>query len=41
VKAPARYINTKASFAVGGDRISAADISIDPMVYSLMLGYKF
>ena len=42
VNASARYIdiNTKASVAVGGDRIGAADISVDSMVYSLMLGYK-
>lgn len=43
VNASVRYIdiNTKASFAVGGENIGSADISVDPMVYSLMLGYKF
>lgn len=39
----ARYIDigTEATFDVGGDSIGKADIDVDPMVYSLMLGYKF
>jgi len=39
----ARYIDiaTEATFDVAGDSIGKADIDIDPMVYSLMLGYKF
>lgn len=39
----ARYIDidTEATFDVGGDNIGKANIDIDPMVYSLMLGYKF
>lgn len=39
----ARYIDisTEATFDVGGDSIGKANIDIDPMVYSLMLGYKF
>ena len=38
-----RYIDidTQATFDVAGNSIGKADISIDPMVYSLMLGYKF
>jgi len=43
VNASARYIdiNTDATFSVGGDNIGKASISVDPMVYSLMIGYKF
>ena len=39
----ARYIDiaTEATFDVGGESIGKADIDIDPMVYSVMLGYKF
>lgn len=43
VNASARYIdiNTEATFDVGGQSIGKADIDVDPMVYSIMLGYKF
>jgi len=43
VNVSARYIdiNTDATFSVGGDNIGKASISVDPMVYSLMVGYKF
>lgn len=43
VNASVRYIDidTDASFSVGGENIGAASIDIDPMVYSLMIGYKF
>lgn len=43
LNASIRYIDidTQATFDVGGESIGKADISIDPMVYSLMLGYKF
>jgi len=39
----ARYIDisTEATFDVGGDSIGKANIDVDPIVYSLMLGYKF
>ncbi len=38
-----RYIdiNSNATFDVGGDNIGRANIDVDPMVYSIMLGYKF
>ncbi|KGJ88237.1 OmpW/AlkL family protein [Thalassotalea sp. ND16A] len=43
VNASARYIdiNTDATFDVAGDSIGKAEVDVDPMVYSLMLGYKF
>lgn len=43
INASARYIdiNTKATFDVGGESIGKASVDIDPMVYSVMLGYKF
>ncbi|PKG81258.1 outer membrane protein OmpW [Colwellia sp. 75C3] len=43
VNASIRYIdiNSDASFDVGGDSIGTASIDVDPMVYSVMLGYKF
>ncbi len=43
INASARYIDidTDATFSVGGDNIGAASIDIDPMVYSIMVGYKF
>lgn len=43
VNASIRYIDidSDASFKVGGASIGKADINVDPMVYSLMLGYKF
>ncbi|MEW6997537.1 OmpW family protein [Colwelliaceae bacterium BS250] len=43
INASARYIDiaTDATFDVGGDSIGSASIDVDPMVYSLMLGYKF
>jgi len=43
VNASIRYIdlNSDATFDVGGESIGKADIDIDPMVYSLMLGYTF
>jgi outer membrane protein len=39
----ARYIDlgTEATFDVGGESIGKSNIDIDPMVYSVMLGYKF
>ena len=43
INASARYIDidTDATFSVGGEKIGKASISVDPMVYSLMIGYKF
>lgn len=43
VNASARYIdiNSKAKFKVAGEDIGVAKIDVDPMVYSLMIGYKF
>lgn len=43
VNASARYIdiNTDATFDVGGESIGKSTVDIDPMVYSVMLGYKF
>ncbi len=43
VNASVRYIdiNSDASFDVAGDSIGSASIDVDPMVYSIMLGYKF
>lgn len=43
LNASIRYIdiNTEATFDVAGNSIGKANIDIDPMVYSLMLGYKF
>jgi len=43
LNASIRYIDidTEATFDVAGNSIGKADINIDPMVYSIMLGYKF
>jgi outer membrane protein len=43
VNASVRYIdiNSDATFDVGGESIGNASIDVDPMVYSIMLGYKF
>ena len=43
VNASIRYIDidSDATFAVGGDNIGSASVDVDPMVYSLMIGYKF
>jgi len=43
VNTSVRYIdiNTDATFSVGGNNIGKASISVDPMVYSVMIGYKF
>jgi len=43
VNVSARYIDisTDASFAVGGDPIGSASVDVNPMVYSVMLGYTF
>jgi outer membrane protein len=43
VNGSARYIDisSDASFDVGGSSIGSASIDVDPMVYSLMLGYTF
>lgn len=43
LNASARYIdiNTEANFKIGDDIKGSADIDVDPMVYSIMLGYKF
>lgn len=43
VNASARYISieSEATFDVAGDNIGKADVDVNPMVYSLMLGYKF
>ena len=43
VNASVRYIDieTDATFKVGGTVNGTADVAIDPMVYSLMIGYKF
>ena len=43
VNVSARYIDisTDVSFDVGGDNIGSATVDVDPMVYSVMLGYKF
>ena len=43
VNVSARYIDisTDATFDVAGDSIGAANIDINPMVYSIMLGYTF
>jgi outer membrane protein len=43
VNASARYISieSEATFNVAGDNIGKANVDIDPMVYSIMLGYKF
>lgn len=39
----ARYIDisTDATFDVAGENIGKASVDVDPMVYSLMVGYKF
>lgn len=43
INASARYIdiNTEANFKIGSDTKGSADIDVDPMVFSIMLGYKF
>ncbi len=43
VNASARYIDidTDVSFKVGGTTNGSASVAVDPMVYSIMLGYKF
>lgn len=43
INASARYIDisTDATFDVGGQSIGKASIDVDPIVYSIMLGYKF
>lgn len=43
VNASARYIDisTDATFAVGGENIGSASVDVNPMVYSVMLGYTF
>lgn len=43
LNASIRYIDisTDANFNVAGDSIGKVSIDIDPMVYSIMLGYKF
>jgi outer membrane protein len=43
LNASARYIDidTDANFEVGGTVNGKAEVEVDPMVYSLMLGYKF
>lgn len=43
VNVSARYIDisSDASFDVGGDSIGTAKVDVNPMVYSIMLGYKF
>jgi outer membrane protein len=43
INASVRYIDIQsdATFDVGGNNIGKAEIDVDPMVYSLMLGYKF
>jgi outer membrane protein len=43
VNVSARYIDisTDATFDVGGDSIGKATVAVNPMVYSVMLGYKF
>lgn len=43
VNISARYIDisSNATFDVAGESIGKATIDVDPMVYSLMLGYKF
>ena len=43
VNVSARYIDisTDATFDVAGDNIGSANIDVDPMVYSVMLGYTF
>ncbi|WP_111979603.1 OmpW/AlkL family protein [Algibacillus agarilyticus] len=43
VNASARYIDIQsdAEFKVGGQNIGKADIDVNPMVYSLLVGYKF
>ena len=43
INASVRYIDisTEATFDVGGASVGKANIDVDPMVYSIMLGYKF
>jgi len=43
LNASARYIdiNSEANFKIGDSIKGSADIDVDPMVFSIMLGYKF
>jgi outer membrane protein len=43
LNASARYIdiNSDATFDFNGDSIGSASVDVNPMVYSIMLGYKF
>ncbi|KGJ94773.1 OmpW/AlkL family protein [Colwellia psychrerythraea] len=43
VNVSARYIdiNTDVTFDVGGDAIGSSSVDVNPMVYSVMLGYTF
>ena len=43
INASVRYISieSEATFNVAGDNIGKANVDVDPMVYSMMLGYKF
>ncbi|WOH36491.1 OmpW family outer membrane protein [Thalassotalea fonticola] len=43
INASARYIDigTEANFKIGDSITGSADVDVDPMVYSVMLGYKF
>lgn len=43
INASARYIdiNTEATFKIGDTITGSSDIDVDPMVYSIMVGYKF
>lgn len=43
INASARYIdiNSEANFKIGDAIKGSADIDVDPMVFSIMLGYKF
>lgn len=43
LNASIRYIDidSDATFDVAGNNIGKAEVNVDPMVYSLMLGYKF
>jgi len=43
INASVRYIDidTTANFKIGATTTGSADVAVDPMVYSIMLGYKF
>lgn len=43
INASVRYmdIDTEATFKIGDDINGSANVAVDPMVYSIMLGYKF